>query len=132
MQTRSLPFELDRDEIRPHHVPAREIRGRISVEAEVIVIEYRLRGAAVDAAPHGLRIPIGAVTRIRMTGGALKSPRLLIDVEDEELLKALPWADGRMCVMRFRRAHGVALRELIEEIEVRMAEIAARRPPPED
>lgn len=122
----SLPFELDRDEIRPHHLAAREIRGTIRVQDDAIIIAFRLRGAA-DAAPHQVRVPIGAVSRIRMTGGVFKSPRLLLDVAREELLKPLPWADGRLCVMRFRRAHGVAVRELIEEVEVRMAELAARR-----
>lgn len=126
MRTTSLPFELDRDEIRTHHVSARAIRGNVRLEGDFLVIDFFLEGAPADAAPHTTRIPLADVERVSMTGGSVKSPRLLIDAAADGVLDALPWADGCLCVMRFRRAHGQRLRELIEEIEVRLAEIRTR------
>jgi hypothetical protein len=124
MRTTSLPFELDHDEIRPHHVPAQSISGTVSLEGDAIVLHFSLEGTA--AAPRTATIPLTCVERMAMTGGTVKSPRLVLEVSRDDLLTMLPWADGRMCVMRFRRAHGQKLRELIEEIEVRIAEIRAR------
>jgi hypothetical protein len=96
------------------------------MEGDDIVIEFRLEGAPSDAAPHTTRVPLASVQRVTMTGGSVKSPRLLIEASDDDVLKGVPWADGRLCAMRLRRADGQRLRELIEEIEVRMAEIRAR------
>lgn len=126
MRTTSLPFELDSDEIRTHHVAARAIRGNVRLEGDFIIIDFFLEGAPADATPHTTRIDLADIERVSMTGGSIKSPRLLIDAAADDVLDALPWADGCLCVMRFRRAHGQRLRELIEEIEVRMAEIRTR------
>jgi hypothetical protein len=126
MRTTSLPFELDSDEIRTHHVSARAIHGAVSLEGDFLIIDFFLEGAPADAAPHTTRIDLADIERVSMTGGSIKSPRLLIDAAADDVLDALPWADGCLCVMRFRRAHGQRLRELIEEIEVRMAEIRTR------
>lgn len=126
MRTTSLPFELDSDEIRTHHVSARAIRGAVHLEGDFLIIDFFLEGAPADAAPHTARVDLADIERVSMTGGSIKSPRLLIDAAADDVLDALPWADGCLCVMRFRRAHGQRLRELIEEIEVRMAEIRTR------
>ena len=126
MRTTSLPFELDSDEIRTHHVSARAIRGAVRLEGDFLIIDFFLEGAPADAAPHTARVDLADIERVSMTGGSIKSPRLLIDAAADGVLDALPWADGCLCVMRFRRAHGQRLRELIEEIEVRMAEIRTR------
>jgi hypothetical protein len=63
-----------------------------------------------------------------MTGGALKSPRLTVEVKRDELLGAVPWADGCRCVLRFRHADGQHLREFIEEVEVQMAQLGRDEP----
>jgi hypothetical protein len=126
MRTTSLPFELDHDESRALHVPARAIRGTVRLEGETVVIAFRLEGAPADAALHTTLVPLADVHRVKMTGGAVKSPRLLLEVSRDDLLTTLPWAAGRMCMMRFRRADGQRLRELIEEMEVKIAELKAR------
>ncbi|MGH7448792.1 MAG: hypothetical protein ACREK1_01085 [Longimicrobiales bacterium] len=123
--TTSLPFELDRDEVRDH-LAARGIRGTVHLDGHDIVIAFVVEGAAAESGTHTVRIPLADVTDISMTGGGVKSPRLLLEVKRQELLSALPWADGCRCVMRFRRADGQRLRELIEEIEVRIAELNER------
>ena len=126
MKTTALPFELDRDEISTHDIPAQGIRGTLLLEGDHIVIEFALQAAAGEAGAQTtgtVRISLRGVEKVVMTGGAVKSPRLLLETYGEDMLKELPWADGRMVVMRFRRAHGQKLRELIEELEVVMARI---------
>lgn len=123
MRTLSLPFELDHDEIRGQHVPAHGVHGTVRLEGAAVVLEYSLeRGPATEYA-HAVSIPFGAVRKLVMTGGALKSPRLLIEVHDHAVLAHVPWAVDCMAMLRFRRADGVRLRELIEEAEVRIARI---------
>lgn len=126
MRTTALPFELDHDEIQTHDIPARAIRGTARIDTEDLVVEFSLVGSTAGDGPRTARIPIAGLHRVTMTGGTVKSPRLLLDAANDQVLNELPWADGRQCVMRFRRAHGQRLRELIEEIEVRMAEIRTR------
>lgn len=126
MKTTSLPFELDRDEISTHDIPAQGIRGTVLLEGDHLVIEYTLlphAGAPNDVPPQAVRVPMRDIEKIVMTGGAVKSPRLLVETFEDDVLSGLPWADGRMVVMRCRRAHGQKLRELIEEVEVVMARI---------
>lgn len=130
MKTTSLPFELDRDEISTHNIPAQGIRGTVSLEGDHIIIQFALQADAVAASEgptETVLIPLRDVEKIVMTGGAVKSPRLLLETYEEEVLSGLPWADGRMVVMRCRRAYGQKLRELIEEVEVVMAGIRTRR-----
>lgn len=129
MKTTSLPFELDRDEISGHDIPAQGIRGTVSLEGDHIVIQYALQadvGISSDQPPQTVPIPLRDVEKLAMTGGAVKSPRLLLETYGEDVLNELPWADGRMVVMRFRRADGQKLRELIEEVEVVMAAIRTK------
>lgn len=126
MKVTSLPFELDRDEIRGSGASARAVHGTLHVQATELIIEYFLDNAAGSGQPpHVVRIPLRNVTEVAMTGGAVKSPRLLIETSDDAVMSAVPWAAGAQCVLRFRRADGQRLRELIEEIEVRLAEVAA-------
>lgn len=125
MKTTALPFELDRDEISTHDIPAQGIRGTLLLEGDHIVIAFELQAPAGEAVHTAstVRISLRDVEKFVMTGGAVKSPRLLLETYRADRLKDLPWADGRMVVMRFRRAHGQKLRELIEEVEVVMARI---------
>lgn len=130
MTTRSLPFELDRDEISTHDIPAAGIRGTVSLEGDHVVIQFALLpdlGATSDEPVQAVRIPLHDVEKIAMTGGAVKSPRLLVETYGEDVLNELPWADGRIVVLRFRRALGQKLRELIEEVEVELARVRTSR-----
>lgn len=130
MKTTSLPFELDRDEISAHDIPAQGIRGTVSLKGDHIVIQYALQadvGTSSDQPAQTVPIPLRDVEKLAMTGGAVKSPRLLLETYGGDVLNELPWADGRMVVMRFRRADGQKLRELIEEVEVVMAAIRTKR-----
>lgn len=127
MRITSLPFELDRDEARGFRVPADEIHGIVHVEPDAIVVTFEVEGDADDGFTHVARIPLADVVHIELTGGAVKSPRLMLEVTREEILKPLPWADGCMCVVRFRRADAVHAQELVTEIEVRMAEVKTRK-----
>ena len=130
MKTTSLAFELDRDEISKHDIPAQGIRGTVSLVGDHIVVQFALQtavGVTADEPAPAVRIPLRDVEKIAMTGGAVKSPRLLLETYGEEVLEGLPWADGRIVVMRFRRADGQKLRELIEEVEVVMAPIRKNR-----
>lgn len=122
MKTLSLSFELDHDEIRGQHVPAHGIRGTVRLDDHIVSIDYRLERGPAEGGGHA-RIPLADVKKLVMTGGVLKSPRLLIEVNDGGVLKDVPWAVGCMAVLRFRRADGVRLGQLIEEAEVRMARI---------
>lgn len=121
MKDQSLPFELDRDEIRSSGVPARAVHGMVHVRALEIVIEFHLDDSRTGEPAHAVGIPLREVREVAMTGGAVKSPRLVIEASGEDVLSAIPWAAGTQCVVRFRRADGQRLRELIEEIEVRLA-----------
>jgi hypothetical protein len=123
----SLPFELDRDEAHGFRVPADEIHGIIRVEPDAILVTFEVEGDADDGFTHMARIPLADVVRIELTGGAVKSPRLMLEVAGEEILEALPWADGCLCVVRFRRADAVHAQDLVTEIEVRMAEVNTRK-----
>lgn len=127
MKTASLPFELDRDEARGFRVPADEIHGSIHVEADAITVRFAIVGALDDGAAHTVRIPLAELESFELTGGAVKSPRLMLEVARAEILEALPWADGCLCVMRFRRADAVRAQELVTEIEVRIAELQASK-----
>jgi hypothetical protein len=127
MKITSLPFELDRDEARGFHVPADEIRGVIRVEPAAIIVQFDLEGAADDGATHTVRVPFADVVHLELTGGAVKSPRLVLEVSRKEILEGLPWADGCLCVMRFRRADAVHAQDLVTEMEVRMAEVKTRK-----
>jgi hypothetical protein len=127
VKTTSLTFELDRDETRGFRVPADEIHGSIHVEADAITVQFAIAGTPDDGARHSVRIPLAEVVSCELTGGAVKSPRLMMVVAHEEILKALPWADGCMCVIRFRRADAVRAQELVTEIEVRIAELQASK-----
>jgi hypothetical protein len=127
MKTTSLPFELDRDETRGFRGPDDEIHGSIHVEADAITVRFAIAGAPDDGVAHTVRIPLADVVSFELTGGAVKSPRLMMNVAREEILKALPWADGCLCVMRFRRADAVRAQELVTEIEVRIAELKASK-----
>ncbi|MBR9989243.1 MAG: hypothetical protein KFH98_05765 [Gemmatimonadetes bacterium] len=126
MRVTALPFELDSDESRGFHVPAREIRGTVKLEDDRLIIAFMLVGAPADDSPHITRIDLTSIDHVSMTGGAVKSPRLLIETSNEDCLKPIPWASGCQCVLRFRRADGQHLRELIAEIEVRMADSRTR------
>jgi hypothetical protein len=145
MTTFSLPFALDRDEIRGHDA-AHAIRGVVRLEDEAVVIRYTIRhgtvgGAQVDpheTTPervpealdvdvgedaHAVRIMLRDVVKFVMMGGIVRSPRLVIDVRDAAALASLPWADGTSCMMRMRRAHGQTMREWLVEAELRLARI---------
>ena len=126
MKTLSLDFELDRDEIRGHVPDASGAEGTVRLAGEEIVIEFRLQRGFVTGAAQAVRVPLKDVQKLGMTGGVLKSPRLLLEVCQPELLRELPWADACICVMRFRHADGVALQQLIEEAEVRIAKVRTR------
>jgi hypothetical protein len=123
----SLPFELDRDEAHGFRVPADEIHGIVRVEPDAILVTFEVEGDADDGFTHMARIPLADVVHIELTGGAVKSPRLMVEVAREEILEALPWADACLCVVRFRRADAVHAQELVTEIEVRMAEVKTRK-----
>ena len=90
------------------------------------MIEFRLERGLVTGATQVLRVALKDVQKLGMTGGVLKSPRLLLEVSQPESLRDLPWADGCLGVMRFRHADGVALQQLIEEAEVRMTKVRTR------
>ena len=126
MNLKSLPFELDRDEIRSSGVPARSVHGVVHVHATTLVIEFVLDATGTGETPHSVSVPLRDVSEVTMTGGAVKSPRLLIEASSDDVLSAIPWATGSQCVLRFRRADGQRLRELIEEIGVRLAEVRTR------
>jgi|SRR5690606_1483850 len=126
MGVASLPFELDRDEIRSSGVPARSVHGVVHVQTTALVIEFALEGPGTGDTAHSVTVPLPCVREVSMTGGAVKSPRLLIEVSNDDVLSAIPWAAGAQCMLRFRRADGQRLRELIEEIEVRLAEVRTR------
>ena len=122
MKVFSLPFELDRDEAHGFHVPAEEICGVIRLEAEAIAVDFEIEGAADDGSTHTARIPLADVVDVELTGGAVKSPRLVLEVTREEILEPLPWAEGCVWVVRFRRADAVRAQEFVTELELRLAE----------
>lgn len=132
MKILALDFELDRDEIRGHVPDASGVDGTIRLSHEEITIDFRLESGLSEGAAQAVRVALKDVKKLVMTGGVLKSPRLLLEVRQAELLRELPWADGCLCVMRFRHADGVALQQLIEEAEVRIAKVRTRREMPGD
>jgi len=122
---KSLAFELDRDEIGGSVAGARAVHGTVALEGDALVIDYTLD--RIDGFERGLaRIGLEHATKILMTGGVLKSPRLVLDVDREEALREVPWATGRQCVLRFRRADGQSLRELIGDCEIVIARLRTR------
>lgn len=143
MKKTTLPFCLDRDEIRGHDV-AHDVEGVVRLADDAVIIRYSLNyatvgGAQVEAVdrPPGLlaetldrdvaadtrsmRIPLAAIDWMEMWGGVLRSPRLVIHVKDRQSLDGLPWSDGVSCMMRMRRADGQRLREWLVEAELRLA-----------
>jgi hypothetical protein len=145
MNVLSLPFELDRDEIRGHD-SAHAIRGTVELTEDAVLVRYALRrgtvgGAQVD--PHEdtpervpealdhdveveanvVRIPLVDVESIVMWGGVVRSPRLVIEVTREQALERLPWSDGCSCMVRMRRADGQRTRIWLVEAELRLARV---------
>lgn len=143
MDRLSLPFSLDRDEMRGHDA-AHGVDGVVRIEEDALVVGFTLQmstvgGAQVDlpdetperlsesldieVAAHRdtVRIPFSRIDTVTMSGGIMRSPRLIVKVKDESALADLPWSDGRSCMMRMRRADGQALRVWLVEAELQLA-----------
>jgi hypothetical protein len=147
----SLSFTLDRDEMRGHDA-AHSVSGTVHIEGDEVVIRFTMHYATVggaqvepgadvvserlseafdrDVAAHSeiVRIPFDRIDTVKMSGGVMRSPRLVLGVVDEAALAGLPWSDGCSCMMRLRRADGQKLRRWIVEAELRLAKARTRAP----
>ena len=142
MKKTTLPFCLDRDEIRGHDV-AHDVEGIVRLAKDAVIIRFSLNYATVGGAQvedpdtppellaetldrdvaadtQSVRIPLEEIDGMEMWGGVLRSPRLVIHVRETRSLERLPWSDGCSCMMRMRRADGQRLREWLVEAELRL------------
>lgn len=72
-------------------------------------------------------IPLQELTAVKVRGGGLRPPRLVIDVARLELLDPFPWAEGTRLKLVLRRADREAARELALAAEMALVDLQLAR-----